>query len=155
MKILTVFLFFLAAPAFAHCSSDNDGHRICRNVSMSHHHHLVWVKTAAGPVRVNPDIASRMKGFIRDVVARGFKGHVHCFSLSHRHVKNSLHFIGKACDFAQRGWNKTVRVMYHVRDLASKWGLRDGCTFRHPRGPDCGHIDAGLSTKSLRRVTLN
>jgi hypothetical protein len=28
--------------------------------------------------------------------------------------------------------------MYHVGDLAAKWGLRDGCSFG-----DCGHIDDG------------
>lgn len=96
------------------------------------------VPTAAGEIVIACWMKDKMAGFISDVVARGFKGRVHCFSLSHSHVAGSLHFIAEACDFAQRGWGKTVAVMYHVADLASKWGLRDGCTFR-----DCGHIDSG------------
>ncbi|MGD9766597.1 MAG: hypothetical protein AB7U62_03055 [Pseudolabrys sp.] len=99
---------------------------------------LVTIHTAAGPVTVAPDFAPKISGFIGDVVARGFSGRVKCFSLSKSHVPGSLHFSGNACDFAQRGWNKTVAVMYRVRDLAAKWGLRDGCSFR-----DCGHIDSG------------
>jgi hypothetical protein len=96
------------------------------------------IDTAAGPVCVNSEIASAMRGFIRDVVARGFHGRVNCYSMGKSHVRHSLHKTGRACDFAQRGWNKTVRVMYHVADLAALHGLRDGCTFR-----DCGHIDNG------------
>lgn len=109
-----------------------------------HHHavdssgNLVTIETAAGPVTVAPAFAAPIRGFIGDVVARGFKGRVKCFSLSRSHVPRSLHFSGNACDFAQRGWNRTVRVMYRVDDLARKWGLRNGCSFR-----DCGHIDAG------------
>jgi len=96
------------------------------------------VDTAAGPIVIACRLADKMKGFIADVVARGFKGRVKCFSLSKSHVARSLHFIAEACDFAQRGWGKTVAPMYRVADLARKWGLRDGCTFR-----DCGHIDSG------------
>lgn len=84
--------------------------------------------------------ARRIRGFISDAVARGFRGRIHCYATG-GHVRHSLHYSGHACDFAQRGWNRTVRVMYHVADLARKWGLRDGCTFR-----DCGHIDAGRSS---------
>jgi hypothetical protein len=96
------------------------------------------IRTAAGDITIACWLAPKMEGFIADVVARGFKGRVHCFSLSHSHVAGSLHFIAEACDFAQHGWGKTVAVMYHVADLARKWGLRDGCTFR-----DCGHVDSG------------
>jgi hypothetical protein len=99
--------------------------------------------TAAGPITIDCALAPRMKGFIADVVARGFQGRVHCFSLSRTHVPGSLHKTARACDFAQHGWNKTVRVMYRVGDLAAKWGLRDGCSFGGRRGPDCGHIDGG------------
>ncbi|MBI1202595.1 MAG: hypothetical protein GC182_08805 [Rhodopseudomonas sp.] len=101
--------------------------------------------TAAGPIFIDCALAPQMKGFIRDVVARGFRGRVHCFSLSHSHVPHSLHKRARACDFAQYGWGKTVRVMHHVADLARKWGLRDGCSFHGRRGPDCGHIDSGRS----------
>lgn len=99
---------------------------------------LVTVHTAAGPVTVASGFAPKIVGFIEEVVARGFKGRVNCFSLAKSHVPRSLHKSGNACDFAQRGWNRTVSVMYRVGDLAAKWGLRDGCSFR-----DCGHIDAG------------
>jgi hypothetical protein len=96
------------------------------------------VQTAAGPICINPEIASAMVGFISDVVDRGFKGRVNCYSTSRSHVARSLHKTAHACDFAQRGWNKTHRVMYRVTDLAARHSLRDGCTFR-----DCGHIDNG------------
>jgi hypothetical protein len=105
---------------------------------------LETVSSAAGPITVAPSFAASIQGFIADVVARGFKGPVHCFSLSRSHVPGSLHFTGNACDFAQRGWGKTVALMYHVRDLALKWGLRDGCTFG-----DCGHIDSGTREARL------
>lgn len=104
---------------------------------------LCTAETAAGRIMIACDLESRMRGFIADVVARGFRGRVHCFATG-GHVRNSLHYRGEACDFAQRGWNKTVRPMYRVADLAVKWGLRDGCSFR-----DCGHIDSG---RSLARV---
>lgn len=103
------------------------------------------VQSAAGPICINPEIASAMTGFIADVVARGFTGRVHCFSLSKSHVRRSLHKTARACDFAQRGWGKTVRVMYHVADLAAKHGLRDGCTFG-----DCGHVDNGPTVTARR-----
>lgn len=101
-------------------------------------------QTAAGSIIIACRIADRMAGFIDDVVARGFKGRVKCFSTSRSHVARSLHFIAEACDFAQRGWGKTVAPMYRVADLAAKWGLRDGCTFR-----DCGHIDSGRGVASV------
>jgi hypothetical protein len=99
---------------------------------------LITVDSAAGPITVAPSFAEPIKGFIADAVARGFKGRVHCFSLSKSHVRHSLHFSGNACDFAQCGWGCTVMMMHHVRDLVAKWGLRDGCSFG-----DCGHIDNG------------
>lgn len=105
-------------------------------------------RSAAGPVVLNCVLAPRMLGFIRDVVARGFRGPVHCYARG-GHVRRSLHYTGRACDFAQTGWNRTVRVMYHVEDLTRKWGLRNGCDFRHPRR-DCGHVDAG-PIRSARR----
>lgn len=98
---------------------------------------MVTIPTAAGTVTVASSFAPKIKAFIADVVARGFKGQVHCYA-SGGHVAGSLHYRGEACDFAQRGWGKTVAPMYHVADLAARHGLRDGCTFR-----DCGHIDSG------------
>lgn len=98
---------------------------------------VITVPSAAGNITVSPAFAPKIQGFIADVVARGFTGRVHCHARG-GHVRGSLHYSGDACDFAQRGWNKTVAVMYRVSDLATKWGLRDGCSFR-----DCGHIDSG------------
>ncbi len=98
---------------------------------------VIKVDTAAGPITVSPSFGQKIKGFIADVVARGYKGYVHCFAKG-GHVRGSRHYSGNACDFAQTGWGKTVAVMYHVRDLAEKYGLRDGCSFK-----DCGHIDDG------------
>lgn len=85
--------------------------------------------------------APTISSFIRAVDARGFRGPIHCYARS-GHVRHSLHYKGLACDFAQTGWNKTVRIMYHVGALARRLHVRDGCWFHHPR-KDCGHIDAG------------
>lgn len=99
--------------------------------------HLVAVGTAAGiPIIVAASVAPAFRGFIADLVGRGYRPRqIHCYA-RYGHVRHSNHYWGGACDFDQRGWNKTARPMYRVRDLAAKWGLRDGCTFR-----DCGHID--------------
>ena len=100
---------------------------------------IVTVDSAAGPITVAKDFVQPILGFIEDVVKEGFEGPVHCYARS-GHVPNSNHHTGHACDFAQRGWGKTAPIMYHVSDIAQKWGLRDGCSFRRS---DCGHIDNG------------
>jgi hypothetical protein len=109
---------------------------------------LITVSTAAGiDITVAPSFASAIQGFIADAVAAGYRPtRISCYSLSHSHVRRSLHKIGEACDFNQHGWNKTDRFMYRVRHLAAKWGLRDGCSFR-----DCGHIDAGRAVARIHR----
>ena len=88
-------------------------------------HGLVHVQTAAGPITVASDVAGKFKGLIATLVAKGFKGGVHCYA-SGGHVTHSLHYSGHACDFAQGGRNKTVSVMYHAGDLIRSAGLRDG-----------------------------
>lgn len=98
---------------------------------------LVRVATAAGPIEVNSGIADRMVGFIAEVWARGFRGAVHCYAPV-GHVYMSTHHSGGGCDFAQRARGRTHSVMYRVADVAARWGLRDGCSFR-----DCGHVDGG------------
>ena len=108
---------------------------------------LVTVKVANGSnITIAGSVAARFQGFITDVVERGFKGPIHCFAKG-GHVHRSNHYWGGACDFAQRGWGKTVGVMYHVADLARKWGLRDGCSFG-----DCGHIDASQERVIIAHV---
>lgn len=108
---------------------------------------LITVNTLAGPIRVASDVASRFEGFINDLVGSGYKPkHIGCYA-AHGHVPGSLHHSGRACDVDQRGWNKTAPTMYHIGHLASKWGLRDGCTFRSRK--DCGHVDTG---ERLHRV---
>lgn len=150
-----------------HCVPDNNGRQVCsgqvaqiqrratgysdangnsvsrREASAASSRGYCHRETAAGSIVIACGLADKMSGFISDVVARGFKGRVHCFALG-GHVRNSLHYRAEACDFAQRGWGKTVRPMYHVRDLAAKWGLRDGCSFG-----DCGHIDSGRGLARL------
>ena len=109
---------------------------------------LITVSTAAGiDITVAPSFAPRIQGFIGDLVARGYRpSRIGCYSTARSHVRNSNHFWGGACDFNQRGWGKTDRPMYRVADIARKWGLRDGCTFR-----DCGHIDMPRNYARVKR----
>ena len=104
---------------------------------------LVTVSTAAGiPITVASHLAHKFQGFIADLVARGYKPrHIGSYA-NCCHVRGSRHYSGAAIDVDQYGWGKTAKPMYHVADLAAKWGLRDGCSFRHS---DCGHIDDGVS----------
>lgn len=124
-----------------HSVVDNIAHAATKTVRAG----LVTVQTAAGiPITVAADFAPKIEGFIRDVVAAGYHpGQIHCYARG-GHIRNSLHYSGKACDFDQRGWNLTARAMYSaaVASIAQKWGLRDGCSFHRK---DCGHIDAGYS----------
>lgn len=62
------------------------------------------------------------------------------------HMRNSKHHWGGACDFAQVRRNVTRdKFMYHVTELAVRWGLVDGCTWGHR---DCGHIEVpGSNTR--------
>lgn len=101
---------------------------------------IVKLSTAAGiNIQVAAKFAQPIAGFISDLVARGYAPkRISCLNFSRSHVANSLHFRGLACDFDQRGWGRTAHAMYHVADLARKWGLRDGGEFR-----DWGHIDMG------------
>jgi hypothetical protein len=104
----------------------------------AHSRELVTVPTAAGiDITVAPSSAAKFQGFIRDLVElRGYRPkHIGCFARG-GHVTGSRHYSGNACDFDQTGWNRTARVMYRIGDLAKKWGLRNGCSFR-----DCGHVD--------------
>lgn len=142
------------------CSLDNNGRTICMDGSnagqsypsrQSHRASrvaqidangnrasgLVTVSTAAGSITVSPSFAPKIVPFVNAVVARGFRGRVHCYA-SGGHVRGSLHYSGQACDFAQSGWGRTVRPMYRVADLTNQYGLRNGCSFG-----DCGHIDNG------------
>jgi hypothetical protein len=102
---------------------------------------LVTVPTAAGiPITVASYDASKFVGFISDLVAQGFRPrHIGCFA-SGGHVRNSNHYHGGACDIDQTARNRAPGFMYHVAELAARWGLRDGCTFH-----DCGHIDDGAN----------
>ena len=66
--------------------------------------------TAAGDILVACDVADRMAGFIADVVARGFKGRVHCFALG-GHVRRSLHYRGEAWTGVRRGRRSAISPM--------------------------------------------
>lgn len=103
---------------------------------------LATVPTAAGvTITVAKNLVGPFKGFIEDLVKDGYTPkHIGCWAPVGTHVAHSNHYHGGACDFDQTGRNRTAKKMYHVRDLAAKWGLRDGCSFRDP---DCGHIDDG------------
>jgi len=109
---------------------------------------LVTVPTAAGiSITVAREFEPKITGFIAELVARGYRPQqIHCFA-NRGHVRGSLHYDGKACDFDQRGWGVTAKPMYHVASLATKWGLRDGGEFR-----DWGHIDMGEHLRRRSRV---
>src|SRR5262245_45466360 len=100
---------------------------------------LVTVATAAGiDITVSKGMAPKMQAFIADLIEIGYKPKaIHCFA-RHGHVRGSRHYSGNACDFDQRGWGKTAKMMDHVSVLAKLHGLRDGGSFR-----DWGHIDDG------------
>jgi hypothetical protein len=111
---------------------------------------LVTVNTAAGiPIRVASSVAHKFEGFIADLVARGIRPtRIHC-AASGGHVRHSLHYWGGACDFNGSASRFPPMNHHKVADLATKWGLRDGCSFRIRGGvPDCGHIDAGTPRRT-------
>lgn len=88
-------------------------------------------------IRVACSVASKFVGFFNDLYAReGKLAPINC--LASGHMANSLHHWGGACDVGQTARNVAWRAMYHVGDLAAKYGLTDGCIWRNP---DCGHVD--------------
>ena len=100
---------------------------------------LVTVPTAMGvPVTIARNFAAKILPFIHALKKRGIHiRRIGCYATS-GHVRHSLHYLGEACDFDQRGYGLTVAAMYRLGDLAQKYGLRNGCSFG-----DCGHIDSG------------
>jgi Lytic transglycolase len=135
-----------------------------RSVEVRHHFHgtaaaherqaggyhpagTITVQSAAGPITVAADSASKFTGLIADLVAHGFRGSVICAATGH--VPHSLHHTGHACDFAQRGRNRTVPLMYHAGAMIAAHGLRDGCSFA-----DCGHVDTGRPIRTARREAV-
>jgi len=101
----------------------------------------ITVPTAAGiDIVVAPSFAGPIAGFIADLKARGVQPRqIHCLA-GGGHRPGSLHYRGEACDFDfyAKCMGCSARWTRHVADLASKWGLRNGCSFG-----DCGHIDSG------------
>lgn len=111
----------------------------------------VTVATAAGiDITISEKMAPKMQAFIADLMEIGYKPkQIHCFARG-GHVRGSRHYSGNACDFDQRGWGKTAKMMYHVSVLAKLHGLRDGGSFR-----DWGHIDDGLPLSRPRYARHN
>jgi hypothetical protein len=107
---------------------------------------LVTVQTKAGPITVASQLASRFVGFINALPYT--PRHVSCFARS-GHVRNSRHYAGAACDIDQTGWGRTSKAMYHIGDLAARFGLRNGCSFG-----DCGHVDDGQAISERRYASL-
>jgi hypothetical protein len=114
-------------------------------------HGLVTVATAAGiDITLSEKMAPKMQAFIADLMEIGYKPkQIHCFA-RRGHVRGSRHYSGNACDFDQRGWGKTAKMMYHVSVLAKLHDLRDGGSFR-----DWGHIDDGLPLSRPRYARHN
>ena len=109
------------------------------------------VATAAGiDITLSEKMAPKMQAFIADLMEIGYKPkQIHCFA-RRGHVRGSRHYSGNACDFDQRGWGKTAKMMYHVSVLAKLHDLRDGGSFR-----DWGHIDDGLPLSRPRYARHN
>ncbi len=103
------------------------------------HGSLTRAKLGDGQViTVASSVASRFVGFFNALLAReGRLPRIACYSPT-GHMRNSLHHWGGACDVGQTARNVAARMMYHVGDLAARFGLTDGCVWRHP---DCGHVD--------------
>ena len=114
-------------------------------------HGLVTVATAAGiDITLSEKMAPKMQAFIADLMEIGYKPkQIYCFA-RRGHVRGSRHYSGNACDFDQRGWGKTAKMMYHVSVLAKLHDLRDGGSFR-----DWGHIDDGLPLSRPRYARHN
>lgn len=138
-----IVLVGLASPAFAK-------HHYKHHRTVAHHHHrgggdfyvcggCVVRETKAGKVAVSSSNGDRLVSAINALWDAGFRGRVHC-AASGGHIPGSLHYSGNACDMAQRGWGKTVAIMYHASAIIHQFGLRDGCSFS-----DCGHIDTGMA----------
>jgi hypothetical protein len=144
--VLIAILLGFSTPAFAkhrHHGHHRHHHLIAKRERGSHENGIyrcagcVIRDTLAGAVAVSRENAERFVGVINDLVNAGFNGPVHCAAPYGTHVRNSRHYSGNACDFAQSGWGKTKPIMYH-REAAliiSKYGLTNGCSFR-----DCGHV---------------
>ncbi len=158
LSLALLCLFGATVAASAHVRHHSGRHYFSRHHYASrtyHHRHfasrtdderggrgLVHEQTAAGQITVAADAAGKFKELIAALVAKGFKGDVHCYA-SGGHITHSLHYSGRACDFAQTGRNRTVSIMYHAGGLIRSAGLRDGCSFH-----DCGHVDTGLAMAS-------
>lgn len=81
----------------------------------------------------------RFVGFFNDLFRReGRLPEIGCYA-PNGHMRNSLHHWGGACDVGQQARNVAWRAMYHVTDLAQRWGLTDGATWRG--NPDSGHVE--------------
>lgn len=96
------------------------------------------VRTSSGQVAiVIASARDKFQGFIDAVEAAGYKiKDIGCKSWGH--MRNSKHHWGGACDFDQKRRSVTAKFMYHVTEIAKRFGLTDGCTW-HPA--DCGHIE--------------
>lgn len=76
------------------------------------------------------------------------------------HMPGSKHHWGGACDIGNQLRRNVVldKFMYHVTEIAHKWGLTDGCTWGRQRrerftGPDCGHIEVPGSNSRYANQT--
>lgn len=96
-----------------------------------------WTETAVGKICVNMQVSGRFAALIHDLFSNGFRGPVSCYARG-GHMRNSKHYSGSGCDFAQCGWNCAPKIMYRASAIIARHGLRDGCSFG-----DCGHVDNG------------
>ena len=102
---------------------------------------LTRVRLPDGQITVvNALYADRFIGFFRELFDREWKlPEIVCYAAhGHMPLPWGRHPAGEACDVGQQSRNVAWRVMYHITDLAHRWGLTDGCEWRG--NPDCGHI---------------
>jgi hypothetical protein len=144
--VLIAILLGFSTPAFAkhrHHGHHHRHHHLIANRDRGSHERGIYRcagcvirDTLAGVVAVSRENAERFVGVINELVQAGFTGPIHC-AASGGHVRNSKHYSGNACDFAQTGWGKTVGLMYTktASAIIASHGLTNGCSFK-----DCGHV---------------
>lgn len=100
-------------------------------------------------ITVAAPFVERFVGFFIDLFHEvGKLPEIYCYAPT-GHMRNSLHHWGGACDVGQQSRNVAWKPMYHVTEIAHRWGLTDGCEWRGY--PDCGHVEVNRKAAIVHR----